>query len=76
MDGQGRVWAPLPPDEAAKAGPSAQRIAATLQRWNRAQTPVRALIEQLWEAIDQHDDWQPLADWLAVTREQPSVRAS
>ncbi|MCX5966591.1 MAG: hypothetical protein NTV57_02900 [Cyanobacteria bacterium] len=47
---------------------------APLPRWNLASTPVRPLIERLWAAMDQHDDWQPLADWLAATRQELSVR--
>ena len=38
-----------------------------LQRWNLPETPVRPMIERLWEAIDQADDWQPFHDWLART---------
>ena len=55
--------------QVARDGTQALAIGAALQRWNLAQTPVRPLIEGIWEAIDQHDDWQPLADWLALTRE-------
>jgi uncharacterized protein YdiU (UPF0061 family) len=36
-----------------------------LRRWNLSQTPTRALIESLWDPIDQGDDWQPLRGWLA-----------
>lgn len=42
-------------------------IADRLQRWNLPETPVRPVIERLWEAIDQADDWQPFHDWLART---------
>ena len=42
-----------------------QGVAPRLQRWTLPETPVRPVIERLWEAIDQRDDWQPLADWLA-----------
>ncbi len=49
-------------DPAAEAA-----IGRTLQRWNLPETPVRAVIERIWAAIDSGDDWQPLADWLAPT---------
>ncbi len=55
--------------QVARDGTQALAIGAALQRWNLVQTPVRPLIEGIWAAIDQHDDWQPLADWLALTRE-------
>jgi uncharacterized protein YdiU (UPF0061 family) len=42
-------------------------IGAGLRRWNLPETPVRPLIERLWEAIDSRDDWVPLHDWLAAT---------
>ncbi|MCU0528108.1 MAG: protein adenylyltransferase SelO family protein [Cyanobium sp. Prado107] len=47
--------------DVAEAAP----ITATLRRWNLPETPVRPVIERIWEAIDQRDDWQPLHDWLA-----------
>jgi uncharacterized protein YdiU (UPF0061 family) len=47
----------LPPESQA-------RVAATARRWNLSETPVRPVIERLWEAIDQQDDWGPLYDWL------------
>lgn len=59
--------------QSARDGTQALAIGSALQRWNLAQTPVRPLIEQLWEAIDQHDDWQPLANWLADTQAPISV---
>lgn len=48
----------LPSDRQAK-------IPARLRRWNLPCTPVRSEIERIWEAIDQHDDWQPFHAWLA-----------
>ncbi|MCT0224391.1 YdiU family protein [Synechococcus sp. CS-1328] len=42
-------------------------VAARLQRWNLPETPIRPVIERIWEAIDQHDDWQPFHTWLAGT---------
>jgi uncharacterized protein YdiU (UPF0061 family) len=42
----------------------AQTLPARLQRWNLATTPIRAVIEEFWQAIDQRDDWQPLQAWL------------
>ncbi len=42
----------------------AQTLPARLQRWNLASTPIRAVIEEFWQAIDQRDDWQPLQAWL------------
>ena len=35
-----------------------------LRRWNVSSPPTRQLIETLWEAIDQCDDWQPYRAWL------------
>ena len=49
--------------QAAQAD-GAAAVLARLQRWNLAQTPIRPVIEQLWQAIDQADDWQPLYRWL------------
>ena len=40
-------------------------VAPRLQRWNLPLNPVRPVIERLWEAIDQRDDWQPFDAWLA-----------
>jgi serine/tyrosine/threonine adenylyltransferase len=40
-------------------------VAEGLRRWNLSQTPTRALIESLWEPIDQGDDWNHLNVWLA-----------
>lgn len=48
----------LPPE--AQSG-----VTAMARRWNLPETPVRAVIERLWGAIDQRDDWVPLHDWLA-----------
>ncbi len=48
----------LPPEQQA-------RVAATAARWNLVETPVRSVIERIWEAIDQRDDWGPLHGWLA-----------
>ncbi len=62
--------------QAARDGTHGLAIGVALQRWNLAQTPVRPVIERLWDAIDQHDDWQPLAQWLAATQMPTSVRAS
>jgi uncharacterized protein YdiU (UPF0061 family) len=50
--------------QAARAD-GAAAVLVRLQRWNLAQTPIRPVIEQLWQAIDQADDWQPLHRWLA-----------
>ena len=44
-------------------------MAPRLQRWNLPEMPVRPVIERLWEAIEQRDDWQPLLDGLAVLRQ-------
>ena len=41
--------------------------ASALRRWNLPAPPIRPLIETIWDAIDQRDDWQPLQDWLAGT---------
>ncbi|MDM7952379.1 MAG: hypothetical protein QUV07_04060 [Cyanobium sp. CZS 25K] len=39
----------------------------TLQRWNLPETPIRPVIERIWAAIDERDDWTPLQEWLAQT---------
>ena len=39
-------------------------VVLRLQRWNLSLPPTRPLIETLWEAIDQRDDWQPYGVWL------------
>jgi uncharacterized protein YdiU (UPF0061 family) len=52
----------------SRAWPWPESIAPTLTRWNLPVTPVRSEIERIWEAIDQRDDWSPLADWLERTR--------
>jgi len=52
----------------SRAWPHPETIAPTLARWNLPVTPVRAEIERIWEAIDQHDDWSLLEDWLEQTR--------
>ena len=43
---------------------SSADVVQRLQRWNLSLPPTRPLIETLWEAIDQRDDWQPYGDWL------------
>ena len=43
---------------------SAADVMQRLQRWNLLCPPTRPLIETLWEAIDQHDDWAPYGAWL------------
>ena len=43
---------------------SAADVVQRLQRWNLSLPPTRPLIETLWEAIDQRDDWQPYGVWL------------
>ena len=43
---------------------SSADVVLRLQRWNLSLPPTRPLIETLWEAIDQRDDWQPYGDWL------------
>ncbi len=40
------------------------KIPQRLVRWNLPQTPIRSVIEDLWESIDQEDNWEPLKDWL------------
>ncbi len=42
-------------------------VAATLARWNLPETPVRPVIERIWAAIDEQDDWTSLQQWLALT---------
>ncbi|WP_216902220.1 YdiU family protein [Synechococcus sp. CCY 9618] len=49
---------------AVGAGPT---LAAALVRWNLPEPPIRPLIEGLWTAIDERDDWTPLHNWLALT---------
>jgi uncharacterized protein YdiU (UPF0061 family) len=43
---------------------SSADVVLRLQRWNLSLPPTRPLIETLWEAIDQRDDWQPYGVWL------------
>jgi uncharacterized protein YdiU (UPF0061 family) len=43
----------------------AASLTATLRRWNLPETPVRPVIERLWQAIDAQDDRQPFRDWMA-----------
>ncbi len=50
----------------AKDPSEAEAITGRLQRWNLPITPIRPVIESLWQAIDQSDDWQPLSDWLST----------
>ena len=47
-----------------RAGDAAT-LTTTLRRWNLPETPVRPVIERLWQAIDEQDDWQPFQEWLA-----------
>lgn len=54
----------------------AERLVRDLQRWNLPETPIRPLIERLWEAIDQHDDWQPLHRWLAGVSPEGDMAAA
>jgi uncharacterized protein YdiU (UPF0061 family) len=51
-----------PPGGTAEAA-----IAAGLERRNLPETPVRPVIERIWAAIDERDDWAPLQQWLATT---------
>lgn len=52
------------PDPASTAEAA---ISACLQRWNPPETPIRPVIERIWAAIDERDDWTPLQQWLAQT---------
>ncbi len=55
---------------AAAAGPGTATeaaICARLRRWNLPEAPNRPVIERLWAAIDERDDWTPLQQWLAQT---------
>ena len=53
---------------AARQGATAEAaIAAGLLRWNLPETPVRSVIERIWAAIAEQDDWSPLQQWLAQT---------
>jgi uncharacterized protein YdiU (UPF0061 family) len=47
-----------------RAGDAAT-LTTTLRRWNLPEPPVRPVIERLWQAIDEQDDWQPFQEWLA-----------
>ncbi len=53
----------------------AAAIQRNLRQWNLSETPIRPLIETLWEAIDQRDDWQPLQRWLAGVLQAASSEA-
>jgi hypothetical protein len=48
-------------------GTAEARVSTGLQRWNLPETPLRPVIERIWSAIDKHDDWTPLQQWLAQT---------
>ena len=39
-----------------------------LQRWNLPTTPTRPVIEKVWNAVDQADDWEPLHQLVASWR--------
>jgi serine/tyrosine/threonine adenylyltransferase len=39
-----------------------------LTRWNPVTVPLRPVIENVWEAIDQEDNWQPFYDLVAKLR--------
>ena len=47
---------------------SGSGVVERLRRWNVPEVPIRPLIEQLWEGIDQRDDWRPLQAWLMRLR--------
>lgn len=47
-----------------------EMITLSLRRWNLLDTPIRPVIEQLWESIDQLDDWEPFFNWLSEVREE------
>lgn len=53
--------APTPP----RAGWLAWRDA--WWRWNLPETPIRPVIERIWAAMDERDDWTPLQQWLVRT---------
>ncbi len=40
------------------------QIPARLQRWNLKQIPTRLIIEGLWKAIEDDDNWEPFQQWL------------
>lgn len=46
---------------------AAPSIAHCLGRWYLPQTPIRPVIEGLWEAMDQRDDWEPFQQWVRAT---------
>ncbi len=41
-----------------------EAIPNRLERWNLAETPIRSVIENLWESIDKNDEWGPFQTWL------------
>ena len=61
-------WRSLPED-----GRTAARWA--LRRWNLTRTPTRPVIEQVWQAISDHDNWEPfhqlVASWRWTGAAQP-----
>ena len=67
-------WHDLPGD-----GRQAARWA--LQRWNLNRTPTRPVIEEVWQAISEHDNWQPfhqLVDswrWTGAAQPEPAEQA-
>ena len=46
-----------------------------LQRWNLTRTPTRPVIEEIWQAISDHDNWEPfhqlVASWRWTGAAQP-----
>ena len=52
-----------------------------LQRWNLTRTPTRPVIEEVWQAISDHDNWEPfhqLVDswrWTGAAQQEPAEQA-
>ncbi|MYF36164.1 MAG: YdiU family protein [Synechococcus sp. SB0678_bin_12] len=62
-------------------GDGRQAARWALQRWNLTRTPTRPVIEQVWQAISDHDNWEPfhqLVDswrWTGAAQPEPAEQA-
>ena len=69
-----RRWHDLP-------GNGRQAVRWALRRWNLTRTPTRPVIEQVWQAISEQDNWEPfhqLVDswrWTGAAQPEPAEQA-
>ncbi|MCY3536487.1 MAG: protein adenylyltransferase SelO family protein, partial [Cyanobacteria bacterium MAG IRC3_bin_20] len=62
-------------------GDGRQAARWALQRWNLTRTPTRPVIEQVWQSISNHDNWEPfhqLVDswrWTGAAQPEPAEQA-